>query len=152
MASNSRREQVLLAVISLLEDISSISSVKRVQPNSVDDIRRYSSSQMPLAVVIGGIPQPKEHRSGRGRGQVDLFISTMKVEVFVYFMDNTNPDSTISSLLDDLWAALYTDQTLGLQFCNGLVVDPKVTTAAWTPYGAFSVNIMVEYFHTIGGI
>lgn len=152
MADNSRREQILVQVVSDLGSIPAIEQVKRVQPNTLDDIRRYSTGQMPLAVVIGGMPKPTEHISGRGPGGVDIIVSVLKVELYCYFMDNENPDSTLSSLLDDIWAALYADQTLGFKFVQGVTIDPKVEVAAWPPYVAFSLTFNVTYNHTTGGI
>jgi len=152
VASNSRREQVLLKVIEILGDLDSIKQVTRVQPNTVDDIRRYSSGQMPLVAVIGGVPQPTEHRSGRGPGGVDNILSELTVDLFVYFMDNVNPDSTLSSLLDDIWAKIYSDQTLGFKWCIGLRINPKVQIAAFPPYCAFSLSTIINYYHTTGGI
>ncbi len=152
MADNSRREQLLLKLVEALEEISAIRQVTRVQPNTLDDIRRYSSQQMPLVAVIGGVPQPREHKTGRGPGGVDVVISDLMVELFIYFMDNKNPDSTLSSLMDDIWAKLYSNQTLGFKFCQGLRISPKVEIAAWSPYVAFSLSATITYHHTTGGI
>ena len=152
MADNSRREQILVKVVNDIADIAAIKQVTRVQPNTIDDIRRYSSGQMPLVAVIGGVPQPTEHISSRTRGGVDVVVSKLVVDLFCYFMDNETPDSTLSSLLDDIWAALYFDQTLGFKWVKGLQLDPKVEIAAWPPYVAFSLTMNVNYFHTTGGI
>lgn len=152
MADNSRREQLLLKLKENLEEITAVKQVTRVQPNTLDDIRRYSTTQMPLIAAIGGVPQPKEHLTGRGPGGVDIVLSELKVDLFVYFMDNETPDSTLSSLMDDIWAKIYEDQTLGFKWCNGLTIDPKVEIAAWRPYVAFSMSVLLMYFHTTGGI
>lgn len=152
MADNSRREQLLLKLVEELEELSAIKQVTRVQPNTLDDIRRYSSQQMPLVAVIGGVPQPREHKSSRHSGGVDIVISDLMVELFIYFMDNKTPDSTLSSLLDDIWARLYSNQTLGFKFCHGLTINPKVEVAAWAPYVAFSLSVTITYQHTTGGI
>jgi len=152
VAANSRREQLLLALVAALGTITAIKQVTRVQPTTLDDIRRYSSGQMPLIAVIGGVPQPREHMSGRGPGGVDVILSEMRADLFIYFMDNKTPDSTLSSIMDDIWAKIYEDQTLSLNFCTGITIDPKVEIAAWPPYVAFSLSTVINYHHTTGGI
>ena len=152
MAGNSKRERILVKVVSNIEAIAAIEQTTRVQPNTLDDIRRYSSGQMPLVAVIGGVPQPTEHISGRKPGGVDVVLSKLGIDLYVYFMDNENPDSTLSSLMDDLWATLYADQTLGFKFVTGVIISPKVEIAAWPPYVAFSLVMNVNYHHTTGGI
>lgn len=151
MAENSRREQILLSIISVLENMSSIQSVGRKQPNAETGLRRIPGTQLPRAVVLGGIPQPVPHKSGRD-GTVDIFRSILEVKMFFYFMDNTDPDSTFSSLLDDAWAALYADQRFGLNFVVRTVINPHPLSAIWPPYGMFAIIAKVIYFHTKGGI
>jgi hypothetical protein len=151
VAENSKRERILLSVVAALESLTSIKMVKRVQPTTLDDIRKYAATQMPLISVIGGVPQPVEHKSSRRPGGVDVIISDLEVELFIYFMDMHEPDSTLSLLLDDIWTRLYTDQTFdGLSI--GLSINPRVSIASFEPYVAFSILLTIRYIHTTGGI
>lgn len=151
MAANSKREQILLYYKSKFENISSIKQVKRTQPSSLNELQRFSSQQMPLLCMIGGVPKPAAHVKGRGPGGKDLFLSELTILNFVYFMDNSNPDSTLSSLLDDLWAAIMQDQTLG-GLATEIDLSPDMQVAVWDPYMAFKFEIKVTYKHGTGGI
>lgn len=153
MAKNSKREQILSYLVAMVEGLPSIKTVKRVQPNKLDDIRSYSPQQMPLVSIIGGVPVPVEHRKSRGpgKGEVDIILSDISVEFFVYFMDNETPDETLSDIMDDMWSALYSNQTLG-GLALGLAITPRVRVAAWDPYVAFSLEATINYKHSTGGI
>lgn len=151
MASNSRREQILVAVVSALDGISAINHVQRHQPED-PTFKDFTEQQMPVIAVIGGVTQPKYQKSGRGKGQVDLIISDLPLELFIYYHNNVDPDTQLSSLLDDIWAALFTDITLGLSFVQDLVIYPKKSVLRQSPYHAFALDCSIEYNHTKGGI
>lgn len=152
MGTNSRREQILVALKALLETLPSIKKVSRRQPTSPEDLRRIAGTQMPYIAMIGGVPQPKEHMSGRHAGGVDAVISDLSVNLFCYFMDNTTADSTLSDIMDDVWAMVYTDQTLGFKFVTSTTLMPQAQVAVWEPYVAFSMITKITYHHTTGGI
>lgn len=152
MAANSKRENILVAFKALLEGLPSVKKVDRRQPTSPEDLRRVAGTQMPMVAMIGGVPQPKEHISGRGPGGVDVVISNLSVALFVYFMDNATADSTLSDIMDDVWAKVYSDQTLGFKYVTQITISPNTEVAVWEPYVAFSMNIKITYHHTTGGI
>ena len=152
MATNSRREQILVALKALLETLPSIKKVDRRQPTSPEDLRRVAGTQMPMIAMIGGVPQPKEHKSGRGPGGVDVVISDMDVALFTYFQANVDADETLSDIMDDVWAMVYSNQTLGFEFVGGMTLAPNTSVAVWEPFVAFSMVVKVNYFHTTGGI
>lgn len=152
MATNSKRERILLALKVLLESLPSIKKVERRQPTSPEDLRRVAGTQMPYVAMIGGVPQPIEHKSGRTPGGVDAVLSELKVNLFVYFMDNVSADSTLSDIMDDVWALVYSDQTLGFKFVIGTTISPNADVAVWEPYVAFSMIVNITYYHTTGGI
>lgn len=152
MAANSKREQILLALKVLLEGLSSIKAVDRKQPTSPDDLSRIAGTQMPFCSMIGGIPQPKEHISSRMPGGVDVVISELPVKLFIYFMDNVTADSTLSDIMDDVWAVIYGNQTLGFKFVQKILIDPNSDVVVWDPYVAFSMLVTITYNHAIGGI
>lgn len=152
MAANSKREQILVAFKSLLEGLPSVKKVDRRQPTSPEDLRRIAGTQMPFIAMIGGVPQPVEHVSGRGPGGVDVVVSNLDVALFIYYMDNTTADSTLSNIMDDVWAKVYSDQTLGFRFVTGTTISPNTEVAVWEPYVAFSMNTKITYHHTTGGI
>lgn len=150
MADNSKREQILLRLKNKIESLVSIKTVKRIQPSDISELQQYSAQQLPLLAMIGGVPIPVKHQRGRDN-KLDVFLSELPVEIYIYFMNRVDPDSQLSSLLDDLWRCLFEDQLLdGL--VNQMFILPKVEVAAWDPYVAFSVDLKYTYKHTIGGI
>lgn len=152
MATNSRREQILLAFKIILESMASIKKVERRQPTSPADLKRVAGTQMPFLSMIGGVPQPKEHRSGRKSGSADIVISELSVNLYIYFMDNDNADSTLSDILDDVWTGVWKNQTLGFKFVHKISVSPNTEVAVWDPYVAFSMVVKITYNHTTKGI
>jgi len=150
MATNSKREQILVRVQDILLGIISITTVRRVPFNEVSQLDN-SDGEMPVAVVMGKLPQPEEKFSARAR-ELDKAISLLPVEVLVYAYDNETPDSTISTLLDDIWAEFYSDITLGLSWVHGLTIMPELDTMIAAPYVIFKVTIEVKYEHDKKGI
>lgn len=152
MADNSRREQILLALKTLLESLPSIKKVERRQPTSPADLKLIAGTQMPFLAMIGGVPQPKEHKSSQMPGGVDVVISELKANLFIYFMDNDSADSTLSDILDDVWTKTWSNQTLGFKFVHGISISPNTEVAVWEPYVAFSIVMTITYNHTTKGI
>jgi hypothetical protein len=149
MAENSKREQIILADIAILEGMSQIKTVKRTL-QSHSDLQEFAGTQLPVAAVVGKLPVPVNHKTGRD-GQVDMIISNLAVELYVYFQENVSADKEISDLLDDLWAALYSDPTRGgLCMLTTLTANPNYES--WPPYVAFQVSCEHKYQHSIGGI
>lgn len=154
MAANSKREQILLKVISEMEGLMpTIKKVARKLPAGIEDLERYAATQLPLAVVVGGMPRKKDQQGGQRRLSADCVIirSILDIEVFGYFMDNVNPDSTLSSLADDFYRTLGADPSKG-----GLVTETEVlpdqNIGNWEPYVAFKFICRVTYTHTPGGL
>jgi hypothetical protein len=151
MADNSKREQLLIKVKETLEDISSISYVDRKPLQGISELQSYPNTQIPLSVVLGNMPVPDEKYSNRSR-KLDVVRSTLDINIITYIMDNETPDSTISSIADDIWAALYADVTQGFDWVLNTRLIPEVETAVWTPYAAFSIVAQIEYLHDKTGI
>lgn len=153
MAANSKREQIILAVVAELETLSSVSSdsIKRRIP-TYEELSNFALPQLPVIAVVGGLPKPVHHKVTRVKGITkDVFISELTISLFTYFQDYVDPDSTLSSLLDDIWVKLYADQTKG-----GLVISttltPNVSQDYWDPFYAFKVDVKMQYTHDIGGV
>jgi hypothetical protein len=150
MAENSKREQIILWIVSLLEDISSISTVTR-KMQAYSDLEEFALPQFPVAAVVGRLPVPLEKKSGRKAGGVEIVRSKLAVDIFVYIQDNVNPDSAISTIADDIWVKLYADQLKG-----GLVIDTTLNIdenhAYWEPFVAFKITDNSIYVHDTGGI
>ena len=150
MAENSIREQILEAVKTKLKTITAVNTVKRMQP-TFNDLSAMSGPQLPLIAVAGQMPVPVQKISKRATGMADRFRSKLSVDIFCYAMDNNTPDTLISDLADDIWTALYADQTWsGLAI--GTEVMPESTIGRWEPYIAFKMLCEIEYIHTTGGI
>jgi len=156
MAENSKRELIILELISNLEDISSINAVERIRP-SFADLGNFADTQLPLVAVVGKLPKPVPKRSGRTTGKMDKFISDLEIDLFCYAMDNVNPDSKVSDLADDLWTKIYSDPTLITDdYPKGLtlevVVMPEIQVGIWDPYVVFKMVCTYKYIHGTGGI
>jgi len=148
-ASDTKRDQIIEAVKAELQAMPDIAHVVRRLP-SYSDLESFASTQFPAVAIVGRLPVPTEHITSRA-GHVDHVVSELKVDLYCYFQDNKTPDSTISFLLNQLWAALYSDQTKG-----GLVITtrlkPRERPEVWAPYGAFGLTVITRYQHTPGGI
>lgn len=156
MAENSGRELILVKVVDLIEEVSSIVTVSRTRIGFAD-LGNYSGPQLPLVAVEGSLPKPIPKRSGRSPGISDKFISDLTVSLFCYAMDNVNPDSMVSNLADDLWAKIYSNPILTTtDYPGGLAiqvdVDPEVKVGIWDPYVVFKMNCVYKYIHGTGGI
>ena len=149
MAANSKREQIILANTVIIETIDALKATKRVLPERAE-LKKLPNTNFPLAAVVGRIPLPADHQEDR-EGNRDQFISELKIDIFVYFMQRKDTDQQISNLLDDFWQALYQDQSRGgLVFDTKLIPTEKVNI--WKPYAAFKLTIIHNYLHDTGGI
>lgn len=149
MADNSIRERIILADMELIEAISSIKTVIRTVP-TLTDLDNYAVTQLPLACVVGKLPVPKNHISKRD-GQVDQIISDLAIDIFVFFQENVNMDSELSFMLDDFWAAMYSNPTRSnLVMTTWLEANPQPEHLP--PYYAFQLIVNHSYKHTTGGI
>jgi hypothetical protein len=151
MAANSKREQLLVAMVALGNGLTAINTVKRIQPTGLTELKAYTGPQLPLAVILGGMPIPNPKLSQQTR-RMDKAISDLAVDFFIYALDNTTPDSTISTLADDLWVALWADVTQGFKWVIGTKVEPEPGTGIWPPYCGFNMRATITYKHGTGGI
>ena len=156
MAVNSHRELILVEVVDMIEEVSSIKTVQRTRIG-FSELGNYSGRQLPLVAVVGKLPKPAPKRSGREPGASDMFISDLGVDLFCYAMDNETPDSTVSNLADDLWAKIYSNPTLvTTQYPRGLALQvdvvPEISVGIWDPYIVFKMNCIYKYIHGTGGI
>ena len=150
MAENSKREQIIKFIENEVLAIGSFKTSER-RMLSYSELEDFAVTQLPAVAVVGRLPIPKEKIKGRQPGGVDLIISTLTVDLMIYFQDRKSPDAMVSKLLDDLWKKLYTDQLKG-----GLVIStllkPREKQEYWPPYGAFGLSVICDYKHTTGGI
>ena len=134
----------------LIGKVSSISHVVRVMPQYAD-LQHFAVTQFPLAAVVGKLPVPVEKISGRDGSAVDIIISSLKIENYVYLQERENPDSLISNIVDDVWAKCYSNVTYG-----GLVLSTTLDVSEdieyWDPFIAFKLTTEVKYKHSTGGI
>jgi len=151
MAAGSKRELILEAVLAKVLALDSILQAERKPLVGMKDLQAYAQTQLPIAIILGGMPVPVEKKSGRTR-KLDKVISVIGVDVLIYAMDNVTPDSTISSLADDVWVTLYDDITLGYQWVLDMEIVPDAKIAVWDPYVACRMLTNVTYLHDKGGI
>jgi hypothetical protein len=144
------RERIILFLVAQINEITAIEKVVRRMP-SYSDLTSFSSRQFPAVAVIGRLPVPVEKHRSRD-GDVDRVKSSLRTDIYVYFQDKEDPDSTISNLMNELWKKLYTDQTKG-GLCLSTELKPNPNpTEYMDPYGAFALGVDNVYIHTPGGI
>jgi hypothetical protein len=152
MATNSKREQILVAVEGKLRTIPSIVLVKRTRPEFAE-LENASSTQLPMIAIVAGLPEPVQKKTGRGSGghPSDYYRSILTVEVFCYDNGGTDPDSRISDLADDIWANL-----MGMGNLNNLIhnieMTPDMAVGYWDPYITFKMTTKITYIHSIFSI
>jgi hypothetical protein len=152
MAANSKREQLLLKLIDEIGGLNAIKFVERKDLSGITELQGIAETQLPLAIVMGRLPQPDFKISTRDGHTVDKVTSILGVDVIVYAHDNVNPDSTISTLADDIWATVLADETHGFKWVAGTVIVPELNVGVWHPYCAFSMLVNITYLHGKGGI
>lgn len=150
MSASSKRERIIVDVVNTLADLSWVKRMER-QKLTLDELKNFATTQLPLIGVIGSLPNPRENTRS-ARKVPDTFISDLGIDIICYGLDNVNPDSTISNYFDDIWKVLF-----ALEFNSSLgviTVDVKPTAqqAMWKPYFAFVLKYVVTYSHTKGGI
>jgi hypothetical protein len=146
MALNSTREQVINNVVTTLEGVESLSCVSRKRMTDLDELQSVPTTQLPYISVTGGLPEPIQKQSGRRFGNVEAVKSVLAVEIVCYALAPVDSDTVLSDLLDDVWAALYTDQTRG-GIALGTELTPQVEPVFIQPYILFRVVCNVTYLH-----
>jgi hypothetical protein len=146
MALNSIREQVINNVVTTLEGVESIAHVSRKRMTDLDELQSVPTTQLPYMSVTGGLPEPIQKQSGRRTGNVEVVKSILTVEIVCYHLAPVDPDTVLSNLLDDIWAALYAEQTRG-GIALGTELIPQVEPVFIQPYILFRVVCNVTYLH-----
>jgi hypothetical protein len=150
MAKNSKREQILVKIETILSSLRSITTARRV-PFNEDNYTDIPETQMPIAVILGQLPKPDEKFSDRTK-KLDKSVSNLAVDILVYAVDNETPDSTISELVDDIWAEFYKDISLGFTWVRGLRISPELDTMIAAPLVIFKMTLQITYEHDWRGI
>lgn len=151
MAKNSIREQILVYHARyLIGKVSSISTVIRLLPK-YSDLQNFAVTQFPVAAVVGRLPVPDEKISSRDGSAVDIIISSLKIDNYIYIQERDDPDTELSNLVDDVWAKCYSNVTYGgLALSSTLEVHEE--PEYWDPFIAFKLTSIVKYKHSTGGI
>lgn len=149
MAANSKRELIILKNIEILENIPVIKKVTRTLL-SISELKNYPTTLLPLIAVVGNLPEPIIHRRTRD-GEADQFKSKLQIDYYVYFLSNEDMDSNLSNLLDDLWVALYSNQSRS-NLCLNTKIENTITKGVFNPYVAFKMTSIHEYIHDTKGI
>jgi hypothetical protein len=152
VAHDSKREQILQQIVNELEQLNSIKTVDRVMPGGLSDLEQYAATQLPLAAVVGKLPDPVYKVNTRTGYTIDKVTSVLGVNLYVYAEDNVSPDTTVSLLADDIWAKMLADETHGFRWVTGTEIIPDVNVAVWAPYCAFNMLVNITYLHDKGGI
>ena len=149
MATNSKREQIIEYVVGELEGIDGF-TVTRQLPRYAD-LQQVAATQFPLIAVASGFPVPVEHKQSRAPGGADVFLSALRMDLFVFEQINEDCDTKLSELADDVWAKVWGDQTKGALVHSMSAEFGEVPTYL-RPYISFRLTLTVVYKHTTGGI
>lgn len=149
MAENSIREQLILSNESLLTSLGIFNGIKRVRL-SHSDLSEFAHPQFPVLAIVGGLPQPDPHEVSRGVPK-DIFQMKLVIQLFVYIHERNDFDTMISSIMDDMWRILHTDQTRG-NLTYETIIKPAKDVYAYAPYAGFQMLIEHKYQTGIGGI
>jgi len=153
MASNSRREQILVRMEAKLNELSSLKAVDRKPLTGMKELSSIPVTKIPLAIVLGKLPVPAPKESGRGPGSnSDINKSVLGIDILVYIQDAKTPDTTISNIADDVWAKLFEDVQQGFKWVIATKVLPDANIAVWNPYAAFKMGAEITYLHGKEGI
>ena len=150
MATNSIREQIIKYHVLQLKSLNSISTVTRVMP-SFEEVLNFAVTQFPLAAVVSGLPVPNEKMSSRVRSTVDVIISDLEIETYIYVSDNVTPDEKMSDVADDVWIKLYSFPTYNA-LAFGTILNFTGRPEYIKPILAFKITSTVTYKHSTGGI
>jgi len=152
MAANSKRERIILNVVSTLEDISTLTTIQRTRPafNDMGNLDLVAAN-LPLAAVIGKAPVPEGNISSQDNAEYIYFTSELPIEISVYAAATSSPDSVVSTLMDDIWVELHKDLTRG-SYALMTSVEMEVDEGLNHPYVIFRMNITVTYTHGIDSI
>lgn len=145
------REQIVTLVERQLQSVESIQTVER-RLETYEGLQQFAVTQFPVACIVAGLPVPREKRTARAPGGViDLVISDLTIDVYVYFQDNAQTDALISKSLDELWPVLHADPTKG-----GIAIQTQITPHGevefWHPFVAYKLAVTIRYTHDTGGI
>ena len=149
------REEMVLKVKTTLEGVGALSTVVRRIPSyeRLAELKNYSIMQFPLVAIEAGMPVPNEKESSRFQGRIDLVVSELPVKINCYLLDSDEDtmDTTISTYLSTLWAALLTDPTFnGFALRTRLV--PNADIEFWHPFVGFQIVAKIQYTHSTGEI
>ena len=149
------REQVISKVKAAVDAVGSLEKVVRRVPSyeRLTELQQFASVQFPLAAIEAGIPVPNEKASSRIPAALDLVISELSIKINVYLLDNDadTMDTSISTLLSTMWAALLEDPTFDDYVLETRLV-PNADTEFWHPFVAFQIVVKVKYTHSTGEI
>lgn len=149
MAANSIREQLIESDKALLESLGIFNAVKRVRLSHAD-LCNFAQTQFPVLAIVSGLPQPIPHESTRGIPK-DVFIMDLEIQLYVYLHILDDFDTLVSSVMDDMWNILNTDQSRGgLTFET--LIKPAKPIHLYSPYAGFTLTINHKYQTDTGGI
>lgn len=144
---HSTREAIVTAIKTVLEGVGTVETVVRRMP-TFEQLKMFAMPQFPVVAMVAGLPVPDEKESARLPARLDLVVSELAIGLLVYVIDNNDDevDTTISTLLNTLWVALYADTTLGNRVLS-LKVKPIPEQAFVPPFGMFKLKVEVRYIH-----
>lgn len=150
MAHDSKREQIIQNIIDTIQNIESIKTVKRSHPSSPTQLKSIPAAQIPWVGITAGLPKIGKYFSNM-ENNYSKINSNLQIILACVALHKDDPDKWISFYTDEIWDALYTDQSRG-GFAISTRLEPNIADGMDTPYIGFYVVITINYNHDTKGI
>ena len=145
------REQVITKVKTAVETAASLVKVVRRVPSveRLAELKEMPQTQFPMAAIEAGLPVPDEKMSARLQGKIDLVISDLAIKVNCYLIDNDEDtmDTSLGTLLSEMWAAILADPTFD-NYVLETRLRPDPDIVFWHPFVGFQIVVTVKYTHS----
>jgi len=144
---SSKRERITQDILAALQGLGWVRTVTRRPYAYAEDLEGFAQTQFPVVSLLAHLPRPvQERRAGAGKE----FVSTLDIDCYVFALEAQTPDTAVSSMLDDVWRALFADRRRG-----GLALDttvlPETEAAHRPPYVGFWLRVRVTFVHDHAG-
>ena len=147
MATNSKREQIILHIEERLKALDWVNGTTRRLLYKNSHMDQIPNTMFPLVAVHAGMPVPVDVK----RGRVCQYISNLKVRLYVYMAnaDSEDTDTLVSDYMDDVFRLMSADIKQGGLAIN-TVPSPEAFTTGSGPYATTVMTFIVRYQHENG--
>lgn len=144
----SKREQIILKVVEILENVQCVRTVKRKHPVDLSELQDTPTTILPIIGVTGGLPEVQKTWNSSGGLSEKAISSNLRLTISFFAHEPKEPDSKISQYLNELWVAIYSDQLLDGLAHDMLSISPSIEEAVIPPYIGFYLDVDIQYIHS----